>query len=132
PWYQPFLRRTPSTALPPGMATVTSYQPDRLTISVEARRPALMVLAENADPGWQVSVDGQPASWHRVNFNLRGLVVTTGHHQVQFVYRPVSIKIGAVISLITALILLLIIVRDPGRESRRPLRGADASASHPF
>ncbi len=132
PWYQPFLRRTPSPALPPGMATVTSYQPDRLTISVEARRPALMVLAENADPGWQVSVDGQPASWHRVNFNLRGLVVTTGHHQVHFVYRPVSIKIGAVISLITALILLLVIVRDPGRESRRPLRGADASASHPF
>ena len=132
PWYEPFLRRVPAPVTAPGKATVTSYQPDRLTISVEALRPALLVLAENADPGWQVSVDGQPASWHRVNFNLRGLAVTTGDHQIQFVYRPVSIKIGAVISLITALILLLIIVTDPGREPPRPLRGADALASHPF
>lgn len=129
-WYQPFLHSAlPRSATfpdsPPGTATVTDFQPNQLTISVESARPAILVLAENADPGWQATVDGRPNAWHRINFNLRGLVVPAGRHEIHFVYRPVSIKIGAAISLITALVLVLILGREL-KKFPRGLRGADA------
>jgi len=68
------------------------------------------VLSETAYPGWRAYVDGQPADLLRVDYDLRGVLVSPGEHQVTFVYRPWSVMIGLLVSLITAALLAAFVV----------------------
>jgi uncharacterized membrane protein YfhO len=65
------------------------------------------VLSENHYPGWRAYLDGRPVGVLRVDYNLRGVHVPAGEHEVRFVYRPKSLMAGAALSLLTALGLLL-------------------------
>ncbi len=59
----------------------------------------------------------------RVNYNLRGVFVPAGEHEVSFVYRPKSLMLGAAVSLLAALGLLLWWRRLlPGSRLRRSRR----------
>ncbi len=49
----------------------------------------------------------EPVGVLRVNYNQRGVHVPAGEHEVRFVYRPKSVIIGAAVSLLAALGLLL-------------------------
>ena len=90
-------------------ATITQRQPGRLLIETDAARPSLLVISEMAYPGWRVKIDGQWGSWQRVNYMLCGVRLQAGKHRVEFFYRPPSVRTGAIVSLITALILLGVI-----------------------
>ena len=88
-----------------GRVDVTTYEPNRLSLAAHAGGQSLMVLSENEYPGWRAYVDGAPASIIRVNYELRGVLVPAGEHQVTIVYRPWSIIGGALISFSTAVLL---------------------------
>ena len=92
---------------PTGNAQVTRHEPNRIEVKTESTAPAILVLSENHYPGWRAFVDGQPAEVMRVNYNQRGLVLPAGNHLVAFVYRPWSVLIGLMFSLLTLAGLLL-------------------------
>jgi uncharacterized membrane protein YfhO len=46
-------------------------------------------------------VDGEGADVMRVDYNLRGVVLPAGRHEVSFVYRPKSVLVGLAVSLLT-------------------------------
>ena len=103
-----------SPTLPNGLAhgdtsraEVTKHEPNRLEIHTASSDAGVLVLSENYFPGWRVYVDGQPAELLRVNYNLRGVMLPSGEHAVSFVYRPLSVLIGVVVSLLTLIVLLL-------------------------
>ncbi|NOT63167.1 MAG: YfhO family protein, partial [Acidobacteria bacterium] len=96
----------------PESAKILSRQPGSLEIETDAARPSLLVISEMAYPGWQAAVDGQPVNWQRANHMLCGVPLTAGKHRVTFRYRPSAIKIGAMVSLTTALVLLSVIWFD--------------------
>jgi hypothetical protein len=123
-WYRGFVVTGEAERELDGGAQIIARQPGRLLIETEANKAALLVLSEIAYPGWQATVNGQPVVWQRVNYMLCGVPVAAGKHRVEFVYRPASIKIGAVVTLTTALGLLCLIAWESWR--RRTLRGADA------
>jgi hypothetical protein len=95
-------------------ADVTKHEPNRLEVHTTSSAPGILVLSENYFPGWRVYVDGQPAQLLRVNYNLRGVLLPQGEHAVSFVYRPWSVLIGVIVSLLTLAVLLL-----PVRRRRR-------------
>lgn len=97
-----------------GRADVTKHEPNRLDIHTASSGPGILVVSENYFPGWRVYVDGQPAQLLRVNYNLRGVLLPQGEHAVSFVYRPWSVLIGVIVSLLTLAVLLL-----PVRRRRR-------------
>jgi hypothetical protein len=72
---------------------------DRVRLEVDARRPALVVLADTWDPGWRATVDGRPAEVLRANVTFRAVVVPAGHHLVEMVYRPPAASVGLAVSL---------------------------------
>jgi hypothetical protein len=84
-----------------GEADVTRYEPNRIEVKTSSEAPAVLVLSENHYPGWQAKVDGQSVEVMRVNYNQRGVALPAGKHLVTFVYRPKSVLIGFVISLLT-------------------------------
>ncbi|MGH9871896.1 MAG: YfhO family protein [Pyrinomonadaceae bacterium] len=91
----------------PGSAEVVRDEPNRIEVKTESSAPTILVLSENHYPGWRAHVDGKPVEVIRANYNLRGAAVPAGKHLVEFVYRPKSVLVGLVISLLTLAGLVL-------------------------
>jgi hypothetical protein len=70
------------------------------TWDVELPRPGIFVASESGYPGWEASVDGHPVKWLTADYVLRGVEVDAGRHQVSFVYRPLSFRIGVALSIV--------------------------------
>jgi uncharacterized membrane protein YfhO len=98
----------------PETAMITGYSVDNMTLSVESHGRALLVLSENSYPGWYASVNGLPTAIHEVDGGLRGIVVPDGASTVALYYAPWSIRIGAILSVLTLISLtaIFIFVRD--------------------
>lgn len=79
------------------------WEPNQIT--VEASGPGLLVLSEIAYPGWSVAVDGMPAELEIVEGILRGVRLTSGEHEVRFVFRPLSVYLGLALCCLGLLLL---------------------------
>jgi hypothetical protein len=95
-----------STAAPGDGATLLSYAPERVVIESTSAEPALLVLSDSDDPGWQATVDGAPVPIYRTNVMLRGVAVPAGRHRVEFVYRPVAWRQGLWLGALGLLLLI--------------------------
>ncbi|MBW2269465.1 MAG: YfhO family protein [Deltaproteobacteria bacterium] len=84
----------------------------RVELEVDARTHALLVLADTHYPGWQAEIDGERVPILPANHLFRAVAVKPGNKRVVFSYRPRSLWIGAVISL-ASLGVLLLLARKP-------------------
>ena len=73
--------------------------------SVETAEAGVLVLADLDYPGWSVTVDDRPAESLRIGGQFRGVRLEAGSHRVIWSYRPRSVLLGAVVSVITLLLL---------------------------
>ena len=81
-------------------ARVQVVSPTHVEVEAELPRPGMLVLSESWFPGWVASVDGAPAEILRADYVLRGVALAAGSHRVRFEYRPVSVRIGAGLTLL--------------------------------
>ena len=86
-------------------ANMTKHEPNRIEVKTASTSPAILVLSENHYPGWRSYVDGHPAETLRINYNQRGVLLPAGEHTIEVVYRPKSILLGLVVSLLSAALL---------------------------
>jgi uncharacterized membrane protein YfhO len=97
----------PGRRQPALRATIVRYTPNRVVIEATTERPSVLVLADTYYPGWEATVDGQPASVWPANALLRGVPLQTpGRHVIEFRFRPRSVLIGGGVSLISLAILV--------------------------
>jgi hypothetical protein len=92
---------------------ITNYQAETVEIKTSSIAPGMLVLADQAFPGWVAFVDGRETPIFTAYHTLRAVYVPGGDHDVRFEYRPVSVQIGAVISLGSLLVLALLPVLGP-------------------
>ncbi len=100
-----------------GTAEIVARAATQWQIRTRSDAAGLLVVAENAFPGWQVTVDGQPAESLTAYTAIRAVCVPAGEHLVAWTFRPRAYLLGAGISL-PALALLL----WAGRKSLTPRR----------
>jgi len=81
------------------LARVTRYAPERVEIEVTAEAAGYLILADAWYPGWEATVDGVPVPVYRADLLFRAVAVRAGNHRVAFAFRPVSLRVGAGISL---------------------------------
>lgn len=93
--------------------------PDRLRLSVRAEAPALLVVADNWFPAWQVTVDDVEAPLLRAYHTLRAVPVPAGSHTVEMVYRSALLTRTSWLSLATILALVVLGALGVARERRR-------------
>lgn len=86
--------------------TISSYEPERITLQVDNEAAGLLVLSEAFYPAWAATIDGQPVTVQKVNGMFRGVFIAQGQHEVVFEYQPRSLTTGAVITLVGLLFLL--------------------------
>ena len=67
-----------------------------------------MFLSDNYDSGWNAYVDGIRTKVYRTDYSFRSIVVPSGEHTIVFVYQPFYVKIGAYVSIISFVILIII------------------------
>lgn len=80
-------------------------EPTRVRLAVDADAPALLVLADVMFPGWTATVDRQATPIWTADLAFRAVPVPAGRHEVEFVYRPASIRLGlglSALGLVTA------------------------------
>ena len=92
-----------------------------VTLQADMACRGMVVLADTYYPGWHATVDGAPATICEAYGGIRGVVVDAGAHEIRMVYRPLSIIVGAVLTLAGFLGMAVLLVM-----SRR--RGAGRSA----
>ena len=97
-------------------AGITRYEPNRIDLKSYSSGTAILVLSENYYAGWIAYVDGRATDILRVDYNLRGVELSPGEHRIEFVYRPKSVLIAFVVSVLTLAGLLFLGLR--GRHNR--------------
>jgi hypothetical protein len=70
-----------------------------LAIDAEMACAGVVVLADNAFPGWRATVDGAPAEIVTVDVALRGVALPAGKHRIEMEYRPASALWGLILTL---------------------------------
>jgi hypothetical protein len=81
-------------------ARIVRRDPDRVDI-VTGGAAGTLVLADSNYPGWHVSVDGHAAHAKTVDSLFRGVDVGTGVHRVVWTFRPLTLRIGFWVSVLT-------------------------------
>jgi hypothetical protein len=83
----------------PDRVALVEHDADRLLIRAEMGCAGMVVLSDTFYPGWRARVDHKPAAIYEVNGAMRGVVVPAGTHTVTMRYRPVSVYLGAAMTL---------------------------------
>jgi hypothetical protein len=104
---------------PGGEASIVRYSNNEVLINASLAGPGFLVLTDSYYPGWKVYVDGSERKLLRANYFFRAVSLPAGDHSVNFVYDPVSFKIGATVSTVSAGLIMIITVIIYLRRKRR-------------
>jgi hypothetical protein len=108
-----------------GKVRLISESNNRLKLWAETRENTLLVVSDTFFPGWRAFVDGKEEKILRANYNFRAVALPSGSHRVEFVYDPISFKLGilgTVLGIIGCLILgWLGQRRESAWKSRQPI-----------
>ncbi len=77
---------------------LVSYEPERVTIEAHLGEPGYLVLTDAYYPGWNATIDGQPAEILRADYYFRAVLLPEGEHRLEFVYDPPSFRLGVALS----------------------------------
>jgi hypothetical protein len=78
----------------------------RVSASVTTDAAGVLVLADPWYPAWRVSVDGKGSEMLRVDHAFRGVRVPAGTHTVVFTYQDRRMQTGAILALVTGILLI--------------------------
>ena len=94
--------------------------PEHVVLKVHAPAHGFVQLADQYFPGWTATVNGAAAEIMRANYLFRLVEVPVGDSVVEFRYRPRSLLLGASISALSVvgLIVALTYSRAPARRHR--------------
>jgi uncharacterized membrane protein YfhO len=99
-------------------ATVIRAESDRVEVEVALAGAALLVLRDAHYPGWRARVGPDEREIFAAFGGLRAVALPPGTHRVVFTYEPLSLRLGALVSGVSLLILLWLGARPWFRRRR--------------
>ncbi len=86
---------------------IETLEPNRIELNVMTSIPGILVLSEIYYPAWKAYIDGKETKVYCADYVLRAICIERGKHRIEFVYDSLSFKIGAIISVITFIFVIL-------------------------
>ena len=107
-----------------GEAEIISESNNRLVLQVKVLEDSLLVLSDTYYPGWKAFVDGKETKIYRADYAFRAISLNAGTHRVEFVYDPISFKLGVGVTILGILGCLGMgwVARRRGRANRKSNR----------
>jgi hypothetical protein len=100
----PPLRKTNDGGEPlsglPQKVEIISEKNNRLQLLVNSAEDSLLVLSDTYYPGWKAFVNGTPQKIYQADYAFRAVPLNPGIHRLEFVYDPMSFKLGAGVTLL--------------------------------
>ncbi len=93
-----------------GSATLTKsfFNPGEVNVDIENNSPGFLFISETFYPGWQAEVNGVKTPIFNANYAFMGVPLNQGRNIVKVFYSPLSFKFGAILSIISFLILIFL------------------------
>jgi hypothetical protein len=106
------LERPPPTPLtdrdePPAVVRTIASSSRLVTVEVDTSTAGVLVLADAYDPKWKAHVDGEEVEVLVADGLFRGVPLEPGSHRIEFTYDRWSFQLGAALSLLGLLGLLV-------------------------
>lgn len=79
-----------------GSAQILSYTPNRVRIKTDSKGNSMLFLSDSYYKGWNAYVDGKKTKIYRADYTFRAVFVPKGNHTVEFIYNPLSFKLGLI------------------------------------
>lgn len=94
----------------PGKAAISNItiENNRMSAEIDAEAETFVNLSQNQYPGWHAYIDGVETEIFLVNGLIQGVRAPAGHHHVEFVFSPLSVKVGAAVSLATLVLVVVL------------------------
>jgi hypothetical protein len=79
----------------PGEAIMVTDDPGHILMRTRTPTRQLLAVSESWHDGWTARVDGSEANVYRVYGDFMGVAVDAGAHEVEMLFRPESLRLGA-------------------------------------
>ncbi len=91
-----------------GQVEIVHRDPNSVTLRAQLARPGYVVLLDRYDPNWRATLDGRPVPVYRANQIFRSVYAGAGLHEIRFQYHQRGLRLGVIISLLTAATLAVL------------------------
>ena len=98
---------TASSSKGPDKTQILKYAPEEILIKTCTSKRGFLILSDAYYPGWKAYVDNKETKILRANYIFRAIKLPEGTHTIRFVYKPKSFIIGAWISLVSLLLVVI-------------------------
>ncbi|MCP4172702.1 MAG: hypothetical protein GY758_18225, partial [Fuerstiella sp.] len=111
------LRSEPKRVAAEPQAAMTSFRvlnvaANAVDIEVDLAAEASVTLRELMYPGWAVTIDGAAAPTGASDGFMRSVLVPEGTHTIRWTFKPTSFFVGAAISIVTCLCLIVVVASE--------------------
>ncbi|MDL2256390.1 YfhO family protein [Parabacteroides sp. OttesenSCG-928-K15] len=94
---------------------LNSYRPNRLSYTSDAATEQLALFSEiYYQPGWEATIDGNPAPHFRADWTLRAMRIPAGKHEIEFVFHPHAYRTASKIALFSSYLIVFLLVAAIG------------------
>ncbi len=100
-WFEDWYQQTMEYAV-----EETRWTENSISGTIELKENASIFTSIPYDPGWQLYVDQESHSWFVADEGFIGVDLEAGIHTLEFVFVPQGLKGGALISIVSLLVLL--------------------------
>jgi hypothetical protein len=90
--------------------SIADYQSDHVVIKTKTDQTGYLILADSYYPGWEAAMDGEPVPIYRADYVYRAVQVQPGEHTIVFEFHPFSFTLGAIVSGVSMMLLLVVTV----------------------
>jgi len=105
-----------------------SYSAQRVTLRTYLAEDEFLVLADSYYPGWKALVNGIAVPIYRANYVLRTVFLKRGQSIVEFIYDPLSFRLGKWTSYSSLLSVLAILLYGAWNRSSSQKDGSQPSS----
>lgn len=84
----------------------TNFTPAEINIDLENSASGFLFLSNTYFPGWQALVNGVTAPVVNANYAFQAVPLNEGLNSVKVFYSPLSFKVGALLSVVSFLVLV--------------------------
>lgn len=107
-----------------GSISMTEFSDTKFKGTVDAAEDCILYTSVNFDDSWEIMVDGKALTYDdviQIGDALFGIKLTAGEHKIIFDYQPKGLKQGAIISVISAALVIILLFIPDDKKIKLPL-----------